>query len=560
MFDRFKPVACFEAQPHLAPSSSFRAFCAFSRLLFFLLVAACSQSGDSQAQAPAAPVDADILLRDGQILDGSGSPAAAGDVAIRGDRIVAVGQFTPGKVGQTIDCTGMIICPGFIDLHNHSDDSILADETRTAENYIRQGCTTLVTGNCGGGAADTARYYDAIDKHGAGTNIAHLVPHGAIRSLVLGRRQVAPTAEELAKLQQLVDQGMQAGAWGMATGLIYIPGAYAKVDELAALTEVVARHGGIYASHIRSEESGLLDAVAEAIEIGRRAHAPVHISHLKVTGKPYWGNVRAAVKLIEQARAAGQIVTADQYPYIASSTSLDAMLLPDWAREGSQEDVAKRLADAEQLARMRPYIENALMERPHIRLVDYVPNPKLNGRALHEIAEEQKRPIFDVAVEVIREGSPSAINFGMSEDDVRFVMQQPWVATASDGSAKLASGDAVHPRSFGTFPRKIGLYALREKVLPLEQAVRSATGLPADILGLKERGYLREGCFADVTVFKPGEIIDRATFEKPFEPPAGIPWVLVNGQVAVRAGEPTHSLSGRALRHQSKSVAAANTK
>ncbi len=511
----------------------------------------------ASAQQPLPPIDVDILLKGGQLLDGSGSPAVPGDIAIQGNRIVAVGQFPTGKVGQTIDCTGLVVCPGFIDLHNHSDGSILAEETRAAENYIRQGCTTLVTGNCGGGAADTEKYYAEIDKNGAGTNIAHLVPHGAVRSRVLGRRQVTPTPEELAKLRELIDRGMQAGAWGMATGLIYIPGAYAKIDELASLSEVVAKHGGIYASHIRSEESGLLDAVAEAIEIGRRAQAPVHISHLKVTGKPYWGTVRTAVKMIEDARKAGQIVTADQYPYIASSTSLDAMLLPDWAREGSRQDVSKRLADPEQLARMKAYIEKSLMERPHIRIVDYDPNPKLAGRAIHEIAAEQNRPQLDVAVELIREGDPSAINFGMSEEDVRFVMQQPWVATASDGSVKLASGDMVHPRSFGTFPRKIGLYAVREKVLPVEQAVRSATGLPADILGLKDRGYLRANYFADVTVFKPDAIIDRATFDKPFEPPAGIPWVIVNGKIAVQNGEPTHSLSGKALRHESKTAPAA---
>jgi N-acyl-D-aspartate/D-glutamate deacylase len=520
----------------------------FTGLLLALTISAASAAG---ARDAAAPVDADILLRGGQILDGSGSAAAAGDVAIRGDQIVAVGQITPENIGETIDCTGLIVCPGFIDLHNHSDDSILAEATRTAENYIRQGCTTLVTGNCGGGAVDTEKYLSEIDKYGAGTNVAHLIPHGAMRSLVLGRRQVDPTPEELAKLKELVDQGMRAGAWGMSTGLIYIPSAYAKIDELAALTEVVGRHGGIYASHIRSEESGLLDAVAEAIEIGRRGHAPVHISHLKVTGKPYWGNVRAAVKLIDEARAAGQTVTADQYPYIASSTSLDAMLLPDWAREGSRGDVAKRLEDPEQLARIRPFVENALSERPHIRLVSYEPNPKYTGRALHEVAAEENRPLIDVAIEVIRKGSPSAINFGMTEEDVRFVMQQPWVATASDGSVKAPSGEMVHPRSFGTFPRKIGLYAIREKVLPVEAAVRSATGLPADILHLPMRGYLRAGYFADVTVFDPAKIIDAATFDKPFEPPQGIPWVIVNGKVAVRNGEPTKTLSGRALRHAS---------
>jgi N-acyl-D-amino-acid deacylase len=524
------------------------------RCLWVLLVVGVSLHVSASTASAQESVDADILLRGGQILDGTGSPPVMGDVAIRGDRIVAVGAFQAGKVGETINCTGLIIAPGFIDLHNHSDDSIIAEETRAAENYIRQGCTTLVTGNCGGGANDTAKYYAEIDAHGAGTNVAHLIPHGAIRSLVLGRRQVDPMPEELEKLRSLIDEGMRAGAWGMATGLIYIPGAYSKIDELASLTEVVGRHGGIYASHIRSEDSGLLEAVSEAIEIGRRGKAPVHISHFKASGKPYWGSIRAAARLIEQARAIGHRVTADQYPYIASSTSLEAMLLPDWAREGSRGDVSARLTDPEQLARIKPAIQTALDERPHIRIVSYKPKAQYTGRALHEIAAAENRPIIDVAIEVMREDHPSAINFGMAEEDVRFAMQQPWVATASDGSVKLASGDMVHPRSFGTFPRKIGLYAIREKVLPLEAAVRSATGLPADILGLPERGYLRPHYFADIAVFDPTMIIDNATFDKPFEPPAGIPCVIVNGQIAVRIGEPTKSLSGRALRHESASA------
>lgn len=502
-------------------------------------------------RAQADPIDADILLAGGQILDGSGGPAVRGDVAIRGDQIVAVGEIEPGKIGQTIDCTGLTVAPGFIDLHNHSDgdESILAKQNRAAENYIRQGCTTLVTGNCGGGKLPVGKYLAELEAGGIGANVAQLIPHGEVRSEVLGRHQAVATPEQLDKMCAIVEQGMEDGAWGMSTGLIYVPSSYGNVDELAELAAVVANHHGIYASHIRSEESGLIDAIEEALEIGRRGHCPVHISHLKVTGKPYWGNVRTAVKMIEAARAAGQTVTADQYPYIASSTSLAAMLLPDSAREGSRKDVAARLADPAQLERIRPAIEQALYERPHIRLVSYDPNPKYNGRALHEIAAEEGREILDVAVEVIRKGNPSAINFGMDESDVRFVMQIPWVATASDGSVKEASGDMVHPRSFGTFPRKIGFYAVREKVLPLEQAVRSCSGLPADILGMKDRGYLRTGQAADVIAFAPDEIIDGATFEKPFEPPAGIRWVLVNGVAAVADGKPTRSLSGRALRH-----------
>lgn len=505
------------------------------------------------ASADAAPVDADILLRGGQLLDGTGSPAVRGDLAIRGDRIVAVGQFDVGQVGQTIDCTGLVVTPGYIDLHNHSDsdDSILAQENRAATNYIVQGCTTLVTGNCGGGKGEVGKYLAAIDEHGAGANVAQLIPHGEVRAAVLGTHMKDPTPEELDRMRELVDRGMREGSWGMSTGLIYVPSSYGKVDELGALAAVVARHGGMYASHIRSEESGLLDAIAEAIEIGRRGKCHVHVSHLKVTGKPYWGNVRAAVKLLEDAQAEGMNVTADQYPYIASSTSLAAMLLPDWAREGGTKETMARLNDPEQLAKLRPFIQTALDERPRICLVAYEPNPNYAGQALNEIAEAEGRPTIDVAVEILQKASPSAINFGMTEEDVRFVMQLPWVATSSDGGVKAPSGAMVHPRSFGTFPRKIGLYAVREKVLPLEAAVRSCSGLPADILGLPERGYLREGYFADVVAFAPDRIIDGATFEKPFEPPQGIEWVLVNGKPAVAQGQPTGELAGRALRHAS---------
>ena len=414
-------------------------------------------------RATSAPVDADLLLKGGQILDGSGSPAVRGDVAIRGDRIVAVGQFEAGNIGKTIDCTGLVVTPGYIDLHNHSDsdDSILAKKNRAAANYIEQGCTTLVTGNCGGGKGEVGKYLADIDEHGAGTNIAHLIPHGEVRAAVLGRRNQDPTPEQLDEMRSLVDRGMREGAWGMSTGLIYVPSSYGKLDELAALAAVCATHGGLYASHIRSEESGLLDSIEEALEIGRRGKCHVHISHFKVTGKPYWGNVRAAARLIENARAAGQNVTADQYPYIASSTGLDAMLLPDWAREGGRKETAKRLQDPEQLAKLRPYIKTALEERPRICLVSYDPYPNYAGRALNEIAAEEGRDIVDLAVEVLQKDSPSAVNFGMAEEDVRFVMQLPWVATSSDGSVKEASGDMVHPRSFGTFPRKIGLYAMR---------------------------------------------------------------------------------------------------
>ena len=499
------------------------------------------------------PVQADILLENGTLYDGTGRPPQPGNVAIKGDRIAAVGQFEAGDAERRIDCTGLAIAPGFIDLHNHSDasESLLAEGNRGAANYLLQGCTTIVTGNCGGGRGDVAEYLDEIDSGGVGINVVHLIPHGAVRREVLGDRRVDPTPEQLANLCQRVDQGMKAGAWGMSTGLIYVPSSYGKLEELAAMAERVAAHDGIYASHIRSEGAGLIDAVQEALEIGRRSGAPVHVSHFKVTGQPYWGTVRVAARMIEDARMAGQTVTADQYPYIATSTSLGALMLPSWAREGGFDETAARLQDPQQRDRLQGEVKQSLLERPHIRIVSSKNFPDYAGRALREIAEEKNTDVIDFVINLLTVEDPGAVNFALHEEDVRYVMQLPWVATASDGSVKAPGGAMVHPRSYGTFPRKLGHYSVREKVLPLEQAVRTCTGLPADILGMPQRGYLKPEAIADLAVFDPQEVVDGATFDQPYLLPQGIPWVIVNGKVAVEHGQVIKdAMAGRALKHR----------
>jgi N-acyl-D-aspartate/D-glutamate deacylase len=291
------------------------------------------------------PINADIVLAGGTLVDGSGAETMVGDVAIRGGKIVAVGKFARGTVGEVIDCQGMIVCPGFIDLHNHSDRPIVDPQTRANTNYLTQGCTTVVTGNCGSGPVDVAKYFEKIDQAGAGTNIIHLLPQGSLRSQVFGSARRAPTSDELKKMQELADKAMLDGAYGMSTGLIYVPGTYCETDELVEIAKVVASHGGLYASHIRNEGTGLLDAVSEALEIGRRAGLPVHVSHFKASGREAWGSLRAAAELIEKARQQGQKATADQYPYVASSTSLEAMVIPSWAREGGSKQLIKRLDD-----------------------------------------------------------------------------------------------------------------------------------------------------------------------------------------------------------------------
>jgi N-acyl-D-aspartate/D-glutamate deacylase len=530
--------------------------CAF--LLFLLSPSACFLWADET------PIDADILLMGGTIHDGSGEAPKIGDVAIRGDKIVAVGKFTTGKVGKTIDCASLIVAPGFIDLHNHSDFEletekeesgetaatrpIHAPETRSSACYLTQGCTTLVTGNCGGGALDIKAYYEELEKTPPGINVAQLIPQGSVRAKVIGETRRAPTDKELQQMLELARQGMLDGAWGMTTGLQYVPSAYATTDEIAAMAKVVGQHGGFYASHIRNEGDTLLESIEEALDIGRSGNLPVHVSHFKASNKPNWGKVRAGAALIEKAQAEGMRVTADQYPYDASSTTITAMLLPDEEREGGDEALIKRLNDPEQVGRMRPIIEESLAKRGRIMVARCPQYPQWIGKLIEEIAKEENRTDFDVALDILRTGDEAGVSFSMDEADVRYVMTLPWVATASDGGVKIDDGTRPHPRSFGTFPRKIGRYAIQEKVIPLEQAIRSATGLAAEIMGIKDRGYLRPDQYADVVVFDPQTFRDLATFESPFETSTGVDYLLVNGQLAIDDGKLAVTNAGRPLR------------
>jgi N-acyl-D-aspartate/D-glutamate deacylase/glutamate racemase len=468
-------------------------------------------------------------------------------VAVRDGKIAAIGS-EPMEAGLVLDCEGLVVCPGFVDLHNHSDSPITAKKTRANVNYLLQGCTTIVTGNCGAGPIDVASYLKEIDEAGAGTHVAHLLPQGRLRDEVVGKANRRPTDEELVKMRELADKAMRDGAFGMTTGLIYIPGTFTETDELIEIAKVVGEHGGIYGSHIRGEGKTLLAAVEEAIRIGKEAGAPVHISHFKASGRPNWGTLRLAVELVEKARAEGQTVTADQYPYTASSTSLEATLLPDWCREGGRDDLKKRLEDAALSKRIEAAVADQLQTASRIQLASCRHRPEWIGKSLDEIAEAEGRPVLDIVMEIERHGGAQIVNFSMSEDDVRMAMALPWVATATDGGAKIPTAECPHPRSFGTFPRKIGRYAIEEQVLPLPAAIRSAAGLPAEILGLTDRGLLKVGMAADIAVFDPQTFRDRATFARPDLPPSGIRHVLVEGTLAVYDGQATGALAGHALR------------
>ncbi len=500
--------------------------------------------------APA--VDADVVLRGGTIHDGSGKAGFKGDVALKGDRIVAVGSFEVKGSPRVLDCEGLIVAPGFIDLHSHSDFPLLARETRGNVNFLTQGVSTVVTGNCGAGPVDVADYYRKLEGH-IGTNVAHQIPHNTLRREAMGEANRPPTVAEMERMKALVEKGMKDGAWGLATGLYYTPGSFADVAELSELAKVVSAHGGFYASHIRDEGVNLLASIDEALTIGRRGGVPVHISHLKAYGRKSWGKAVDAITLIEAARKKGERVTADQYPYVASSTKLAADLIPTSLREGTLKEFVKRLDDPDKGPKIREAIEQNLKNCDggrSIRIAIYKPKPEWQGQTLAALAEREKKTPLEMALEIERNGGAQIVNFSMSDEDMRLIMRQPFVATASDGLAMIDNGTLIHPRNYGCFPRKIGRFAIEEKMIPVEQAIRSATGLPADILRLPERGYLKAGYFADVVVFDPKTFRDTATFEKPHQLATGVVRLYVNGIVAVEKGKATGAEPGKALRHR----------
>lgn len=498
-------------------------------------------------------VQADFVIRDALLIDGSGSPGQKGDLAIKGDRIVAVGQFTVAGKPKTLDGSGLIVAPGFIDLHTHSDSAMAQAATKANLSYLTQGLTTAVTGNCGSGPVDVAAYFKTMEEGGIGSNVIHQVPHNAVRQRVMGNANRPPTSNELKQMEALVEKGMKDGAYGLSTGLIYNPGTYSKTDELIALAKVAAGHQGFYASHIRDEGTGLLAAVEEILTIGRDAGLPVHISHMKASGRKAWGTASDAVALVQAARAKGQVVTADQYPYTASSTSLSATLVPPRFREGTAKEYLARLDDSEQGPLIRQAVASRLTNAENgktLRIAFYRPQPSWQGKDLAALATQEKKDVVDLALEIERQGGASIVNFNMNEEDMRLIMKQPWVATASDGSSQVPATTVPHPRSYGTFPRKIGRYGLEEKVVSLEQAIRSASGLPADILRLPERGYLKAGYFADVVVLDPQTFRDRATFDRPHQYSTGVRYLFVNGKLAIDQGRYTGVLAGRVLRHR----------
>jgi N-acyl-D-amino-acid deacylase len=525
----------------------------------------------------------DIKITGGQVIDGTGAPARRADVGLIGDRVTTVGDLAAEPAGRTIDASGRTVTPGFIDMHSHSDWRLW--DNRRAESKIRQGVTTEVVGNCGFSPApvsDAFRhemkgfalylpagmdfswrtvgdYLARYERDGVAVNVVQLIGHGTLRLAAMGFARRPPTAQEQATMERLMDEAMADGAYGLATGLIYAPGSYAATEEIIGIARRAGGGRGFYASHIRGEGATLLDAVAEAIRVGREGGLPTQVSHVKAAGRPNWGKVADALALIDAARSEGHDVMGDVYPYTASSTSLRT-LLPDWVLEGGIDAMVKRLGDPAVVARVRRELmgggETLLrgLEWSDI-MVAYSPSrPDAQGRRIAEIAAAAKRDPLDAVIDLIvaEHGKGSMILFQLDEADLRRALAHPHVMVGSDGSSLVADGPLAtgkpHPRSYGTFPRVLGRYARDERVLALPDAVWKMTGLPARRLGLSERGVLAPGAKADVVVFDAATVADRATYEDPHQYAAGIGHVLVNGRVVIADGEHTGALPGRVLR------------
>jgi N-acyl-D-amino-acid deacylase len=505
------------------------------------------------AQQPGAMrPDYDVLVTGGRVLDGSGNPWFAADIAISGDRIVAVGQLAGAKAGTIIDASGLIVAPGFIDVHSHAAEG-LGGALHTAVPLLAQGITTVAVNPDGGGPTDLAAQRTAFEARGVGVNVAQFVGHGAIRQAVLGMADRAPTADELARMTAVVRAGMEAGALGLSSGLYYAPGSYAATDEVIALARVAAEYGGVYSSHIRDEADysiGVLASVEEVIRIADEARLPGIVSHMKALGPSQWGLSAALTTRIERARARGVQVYADQYPYDASGTGLSAALVPRWAQVGGREAFVARLTGADR-GRITTAIADNLVRRggPATLFVSsYTPDPTLEGQSLAAIAAARSVTAVDLVVALLENGDGGLVSFNMAERDIAHIMRQPWTMTCTDGDLTAPGQGKPHPRGYGAFARKLGVYVREREVLTLSDAVRSMTSLPAQVLGLKDRGVLRRGARADLVIFDPATMRDVATYAAPQQLAEGVRDVLVNGVLAIRAGTPTHATPGRVLR------------
>jgi dihydroorotase/N-acyl-D-amino-acid deacylase len=528
----------------------------------------------------------DLLIRNGRVIDGSGRAAYVADVAIKGDRIVSIGKISPTAAARTIDAQGLVVAPGFIDMLGQSETYLLIDPR--AMSKVMMGVTTEITGEGESIAPINDRqikeqedflkrfsltidwrsldeYFKRLEKQGSGVNLGTFVGATQVREYVIGYDDRPPTPQELEQMKKLVADAMRDGALGLSTSLQYVPARFAKTDELVELAKVARQYRGIYATHQRSEANTIDASLDEVFAIAEKAKIPVEIWHLKTAYKKNWGRMPYVLNRIKQARDRGLDITADIYPYIAGSTALSACL-PPWALEGGTEKMLERLRDSQTRQRLKTEISQEQTSWENIYLGSGGPGgvligavvnrelESLQGKRISEIAEQQKKDPLDAVFDLILadHGQTGAIYFMMSEDDMRAAMKSPLVSFCTDSGSRATDGPLAgsksHPRGWGSYPRILGRYVRDEKLLTLEAAIHKMSGAPAARVGLRDRGLLREGMFADITIFDPVRIIDRATFESPNQYPTGIEYVLVNGKVSVDKGQRTAMLAGRVLR------------
>lgn len=492
------------------------------------------------------PVAVDLLIKGGTIYPGTETPFV-GDVAIAGDHIVSVSRHANVKAKRVIDARGMIVAPGFVDPHTHMEGALISADPakRLIPMFLMQGVTTAFIGNDGGGDVDVAKVLGSARSRSVGVNYATYTGFGTIREAVIGQAQREPTAPELARMAAMVDTAMCHGALGLSTGLFYAPQSFSKTGEVVALSRVAARHGGYYDSHIRDESSytvGLMAAIDEAIQIARDAKIPVHISHIKALGVDVQGQAPQVIARIEAARAAGLNVTASQYPWSASGTSLVASLIPLWAQDGGRPALLKRFDDPSVAEKLRADVTENMRKRGGSEKLLIVEG-KYRNQTLAAVATAMGTDPVTAAIAVIRIGDPGVVSFNQSEGDIAAFMARPWVMTDSDASPG-------HPRVYGSYARKYSKYVVADQVLTLGEFIERSSAFPADWFHLAGRGHLRKGAFADVVVFDPKTYASRADYEHPTEYAAGVRTVVVNGVVAVDNGALTGRAAGRALPHK----------
>ena len=499
--------------------------------------------------------DYDLIIRGGKVVDGSGNPWYHADIAIKNDRIAEIGQLSNHEAKRLIDAHGLVVAPGFIDPHTHALRGIF--EVPNAESALLQGVTTLTEGNDGSSPYPIDRHYADIDNLRISPNWAVFVGQGTIRQRVIGFGLRKATPDEMERMKQMVRDAMEQGALGISTGLFYVPGSFTSTEEVIELSKVAAEYNGIYISHIREEAAQLIDSVQETIRIGEEADIPVQITHHKVIGVENWGASIESLRLVDEARKRGVDVTIDQYPYTASQTSINA-LIPQWAQAGGREEMLSRINSAETYSTIKnEVVAKILYDRgggdpKNVFISRNSWDPDMAGKNLAELAvdaglEPTPENAADVVFDIIRGGGATAVYHAIGPEDVDRIMQHPATAIGSDGPVGVFGEGAPHPRQYGTFARVLGLYVRERKILSLEEAIRKMSSQSARRLGIHDRGLITKGYFADIAIFDPDEIIDKATFENPHQYAIGTKFVLVNGTVVVENGQHTGARPGRIL-------------